>query len=380
MTFIFWSCIFAVFYAYLGYPFCLYIISRLKSRVAVRGNKSWTPRVSLIISAYNEEAVMQGKIVNCLSLNYPKELLEIVVVSDGSEDKTDDIVLSFSGEGVVLRRYEGRIGKTACLNMAVPLSKGDIVVFSDANSDYPANSIMNLVDKFSDPDVGLVTGYTKYVSKRNNDGPRSASIYSRIEKITKQLETKIGSCVGADGAIFAMRKSLYRQLNENDINDFVVPLQVVREGFRAVLEPKAYCIEEATKSISNEFKRQTRITNRTLRAIYNNLDVLNVFRFGIFSFQLVSHKVMKFLVPYFIMVLIVVNLVLISAGWAYIGILGLQVICYILASVGYISTFAKKRLKVVSLCHEFVWINLAIIYGWVTFFGGERYKTWSSTR
>jgi cellulose synthase/poly-beta-1,6-N-acetylglucosamine synthase-like glycosyltransferase len=342
--------------------------------------KSVTPNISLLISAYNEEKVIADKLFNSLSLDYPRDRLQIVVVSDGSVDRTDDIVKSFQKEGIVLRRYEGRLGKTKCLNEAVPLCSGDIVVFSDANSKLDPRAIRHLIRKFADPQVGLVTGSTKYTSKNNNHITDSVGFYSKIEKATKILESQTGSCVGADGAIFAIRKKLFQPLRAHDINDFVIPLNIVRQGYRAVIAEDAFCTEETTEGISGEFERQTRITSRTLRAIFSNFDMLNPFKHGIFSFNLVSHKIFKFLVPYFMLLLLLSNLCLAFYHILYAFILIGQITLYMLAVLGYWERFTAKGPKIVEVAQTFISVNIAIFWGWMLFFRGKTYTTWSSSR
>jgi len=380
MAVLFWSSLFIILYAYFGYPLCLYIISFTKPNRKIETITSRYPNVSLLISAYNEENVIEDKILNSLSLNYPKDLLEIVVVSDASEDRTDEIVRCYIQKGVLLRSYEGRIGKTACLNKAVPLSKGDIIVFSDANSKYDRDAIKHLVKRFNDPKVGLVTGSTKYNSKNPNSISKSVSAYSKIEEITKKLESKIGSCVGADGAIFAIRKQLYQQLKEYDINDFVIPLYIIRQGDRAVLEEDAFCVEELAKGIKGEFKRQARITNRTLRAIFSNIDMLNPFNFGIFSFELLSHKLLKFLIPYFMLMLLITNVFLLTNSSLYSIFLACQLLFYLFGLTGFRDESARQRARLISVPQTFLATNMAILWGWVTYFKGETYTTWSSLR
>jgi len=383
VVFLFWLFMFLIFYAYIGYPLCLHIMAIFKSNQASDSEPSSNPSVSLLISTYNEEKVIEDKIVNSLSLNYPKELLEIIVVSDGSEDKTHEIVRRYEKKGVILRIYEGRIGKTACLNKAVPLCKGDIIVFSDANSKYESNAISYMVRKFEDKKVGLVTGTTKYVSKEDNNISGSVGIYSKIEIITKKLESQIGSCVGADGAIFAIRKQLYQPLKEYDINDFVIPLNIIRQSYRVVLEEHAFCIEKTTESISGEFKRQARITNRTLRAIFNNADMLNPFNFGIFSFEILSHKLCKSLVPYFMFAVLVISSIIVLSGLTgslYIVILLGQLGFYLLAFAGFGVSFSEKKSSLISIPQTFTAMNLAIFWGWITYFRGETHTTWTTRR
>lgn len=210
---LFWLSLFVIIYAYAGYPILLWSLSRFLKRkpsADALSKAHHLPMVTLIVSAYNEEKVIGDKLNNALALDYPRELLEIVVVSDGSSDGTVRIVSGFADQGVVLRHYEGRIGKTACLNQVVPLATGEIIVFSDANSTYERGALKALVRSFQDRTIGFVTGWTRYVSHRDRMAVvNPLGLYSRLELITKELESRLGSCVGADGAIFAIRRELY---------------------------------------------------------------------------------------------------------------------------------------------------------------------------
>ena len=366
-----------VVYAYVGYPVALWLISSLiPSRSREDGN-SLLPKVSLIISAYNEEAVIEGKILNSLSLNYPTDLLEIMIVSDGSDDMTNDIVRKYENRGVLLKYFEGRLGKTACLNRAVTLAQGEIIVFSDANSMYDKNAIKNLISNFADERIGFVTGYTRYVEKDADQIASSIGIYAKIEKMTKTWESKISSCVGADGAIFAIRRHLYWPLSDVDINDFVIPLNIIKQGLKGVLEENAYCVEKTAGNPKGEFRRQTRITNRTLRAIFNNASLLNPLKYGFFSFALFSHKIAKFLTPFFLLSLVCSNIVLLDSGAAYrLTLLG-QASCYFFALLGYSGKSLKVLSGLDSLCYTFVAMNVAIFVGWVQFVRGRTYTIWS---
>ena len=382
MATIFWISLFAIFYAYIGYPLSLYVISISMSRKNSAPLKSSNHYhyVSLLISAYNEEGVIEDKILNSLALNYPKDLFEIVIISDGSDDRTEEIVRKFEKEGVSLKSYEGRLGKSSCLNKTVPLCKGDIIVFSDANSKYDNDSLIHLLKKFNDPRVGLVTGSTNYISKGSDKRSMPVGIYSKIEKITKKIESNISSCVGADGAIFAIRKKLYQPLKNYDINDFVIPLNIIRQGYRVVLAENAFCVEETAKEISGEFKRQTRITNRTLRAIFNNSDMLNPFKFGIFSFELISHKLLKFMAPYFMIFFLVANILIVTSNIIYTFILSGQTALYMLGLIGYCYKLKTNKPRLIEMSQTFISINIAILLGWITYFKGVTYTTWSSSR
>ncbi len=373
-----------VFYAYGGYPILLRAISHFKRHACgtARPDRAPTclPKVSLLISAYNEEIVIEKKIKNSISLNYPKDLLEIMIVSDGSTDRTREIVERYAGRGVFLRHYEGRIGKTECLNLAVPLAMGEIIVFSDANSEYDRNSIKEMMTHFEDPKTGFVTGWTKYSAQKNCETAGSLGMYAELELLTKRYESMIGSCVGADGAIFAIRKELYRPLRPHDINDFVIPLTIVEQGFRGVLEEKAFCIEAAAGSVRGEFQRQVRITNRTIRAIVHNRTLLNPVKFGLFSFELFSHKLCRFLVPLFLVILLLSNLPLSGRNAFYTIAFISQIVIYTSAGFANFTERIPFISRVFAALNAFVMVNLAIFTAWIKYFQGATYTTWSPTQ
>ncbi len=380
MLFLFWISLLGLFYAYMGYPLVLFVISRFWSREVLNVSSNELYRVSLLISAHNEEAVIEDKIANSLSLDYPEELLEIVVISDGSDDGTDEIAGKYADRGVILQSYPGRIGKTACLNKAVPLAKGDIIVFSDANSKYDSKAVKELVKHFWDREIGFVTGHTRYVSAVSEEKALSIGVYSRIEMTTKKLESQISSCVGADGAIFAIRKELYRPLGDLDINDFVIPLDIIRQGSRGIIEENAFCVEETSGEAKGEYDRQVRITNRTIRAIFKNADMLNPFKHGFFAFELFSHKLLKFMSPYFVLALFVSNALLVERGTFFLVCFIGQSIFYSLAALGRITKIRKGIYKLISLSEVFAATNWAILMGWVKYFRGETFVTWSKAR
>ena len=377
----FWVSLLAISYAYVGYPAVLWLVSRsgmLGGRSGT-GQDTHLPSVTIIVSAFNEEKVIGEKIENTLSLDYPQELLEIVIASDGSSDRTCEIALEFANKGVVLRHYEGRIGKTACLNRALPLAAGGIIVFSDANSTYERGALKALLRPFQDSTVGFVTGWTRYGSGEGA-APDSLGLYSRLELITKELESRLGSCIGADGAIFAIRKGLYLPLKDYDINDMVIPLSINQQGYRGVLQAEAICFEKDAGSPKGEFHRQVRITSRTIRAIMNYRQLLNPFRFGLLSFELFSHKVCKFLVPVFMVALFVSNLLLAERGGIFLTALIAQGIFYVGASA---ASFVPERgllSRAVEAARTFVVVNAAIALAWVKYFQGETYTTWSPTK
>jgi cellulose synthase/poly-beta-1,6-N-acetylglucosamine synthase-like glycosyltransferase len=287
-------------YIYLGYPLLLraVVVWRGARRVAVDES---APTLSLVISAYNEAAVIRTKLENVLELDYPRERLEVVVVSDASSDGTDDIVTEFASRGVRLERRPTRKGKTAGLNWTVPRLRGAIVVFSDANTLYARDALRQIVRGFADPIVGCVTGETQYLEGRSaaDAGERA---YWDYESRIKRLETAVGSTVGGDGALYAIRRSLWRTLPETAINDFLNPLQIVEAGWRAIYAPEARGFEETAGDVTTEWRRRVRIVSRSWRAVWQAKGVLNPFRVGFFAVSIVSHKILRWFSGLFVAV------------------------------------------------------------------------------
>jgi cellulose synthase/poly-beta-1,6-N-acetylglucosamine synthase-like glycosyltransferase len=360
-------------YPYLIYPAVVFIMSKLFSHPWKMGDSF--PPVTLIISVYNEEQVIGEKVKNTLSLEYPEGLLEIIVISDGSNDRTNEIVSTFNDSRLVLKAFPERSGKTACLNRVIPETKGDIILFTDANSMLSSNVLLRLVKIFSDENVGLVTGWTKYAQV--GEDKETTDVYSKLEEMTKYWESLISSCVGADGAIFAIRREVYKPLEEQDINDFVIPLDVISQGKRVVLDPEIYCFEESSKGESEEFQRQTRITNRTLRAILKHPRFLNPFSYGFFSFFLLSHKLLRFLVPFFVMGAFLTNLFLLKVSSFYIGLIFIQLL---FLSLGLANLVGKADGRVANICKFFLITLLAQFLGWIRRFRGISDTMWTPQR
>jgi cellulose synthase/poly-beta-1,6-N-acetylglucosamine synthase-like glycosyltransferase len=281
-----------LFYVLAGYPLALKLLVSIRGARPVR-QQDITPPVSLVISAYNEAGVIAEKLENALAIDYPSDLLEIVVVSDGSSDGTDEIVAGFASRGVTLARQPERRGKTAGLNRTVPGLRGEVVVFSDANAMYEVDAIRKLVRNFADPEVGCVTGEARYLPGGQSSADVGERTYWSYEMQVKRLETALGSMVGGDGAIYAIRRALWRTLPEDAINDFLNPLQIVGAGWRGVYEPDAACYEETGGGTRTEYKRRVRIVSRSWRAVFQAREVLNPFRVGLFSWCIFSHKILR---------------------------------------------------------------------------------------
>lgn len=371
----FWMSLGAVSAVYLLYPLALIVAPR-RRRHAV--DEKLTPTVSLVISAYNEVDVIREKIENSLALDYPAELLEIVIISDASDDGTDAVVEEYAERGVVLYRQEPREGKSIGLTRFIPRCKGDIIVFSDANSMYRADAVKLLVRHFCDASVGFVVGHQSYVDDDTAAGD-SESLYWRYETMIKVHESRIGSIVGGDGAIYAMRAELFEPLRADDINDFYLPLRVVTRGFRGVFDREAVCYEKSAANFRGEFRRKVRIVSRSLLAVARVRAALDPRCVGLFAFQLFFHKVLRWLLPFFLIVMLLVSGILAYRGSALYSLLLLsQVAVYSLALFAVVP--GANRLRAVSIACYFCIINLAAFMGVLNCICGRKIATWQPER
>lgn len=361
---------------YAVYPAILAVLQRFADREHSNGG---VPHVSLIISAFNEQNVLRRKLENALALEYPTDSLEILVISDASTDQTDDVVRGFADRGVILHRQEPRGGKSAGLTRFVPLARGEILVFSDANSMYEPDAIRKLVRHFADERVGFVVGHQRYHDDQTT-AAASESLYWRYETALKVMESRIGSVVCGDGAIYAIRSGLFEPLAPDDINDFALPLKIIIRGYRGVFDPEAVCYEHTATEMAGEFRRRVRIVNRSFRAVCRNWRALSPFHVGWFSLQLLVHKVIRWFVPFLLLVVLLTNVMLVAAGGNGLlqAFLILQSVCYALAAAYVVRPL--RRLKPVSVCFYFCLANAAAGLGILTFFAGRRFVTWTPER
>lgn len=365
----------ALLYIYLGYPLAVFILSRVLCRMVRR--RACEPPVTILIAAYNEEAHIHATIANKLSLDYPADRLEIIVVSDGSDDATDDIVRSFGDRRVRLIRQEPRQGKTAALNLAVPEASGEVLVFSDANSLYAPDALRRLLENFADPEVGYVTGKMVYAAPDGSLVGDGCSAYMRYENLLRSWESLSGSIVGVDGGIDAVRRDLYRPMRADQLPDFVLPLKVVEQGYRVVYEPRAILREDALRSTADEYRMRVRVTLRALWALWDMQGLLNPLRHGFFSFQLVSHKVLRYLAVVFMATTLLLNVLLAATSLIFRAVLVLQALFYGLALAGrmYEGRGAPPRLLLVP--YYFCLVNIAAGHALVRFLRSEKQAVWS---
>jgi cellulose synthase/poly-beta-1,6-N-acetylglucosamine synthase-like glycosyltransferase len=376
---VFWVCAALVLYTYLIYPLLLaiFILVRRKRSVEPQTDEHDLPQVSVLIVAHNEEAVIRERIENLLSLDYPANKLELVVASDASADRTVEIVREFEKQSVRLHEFPSRTGKAAVLDMVIPRLKGQLVVLSDANTMMERMALKRLVRWFSDPNVGVVCGklvLTDPVTGRNVD-----SLYWRFETLLKRGEGMLGALLGANGAIYAIRRNMFQGVRHDTIvDDFVIPLLArLRSGCRIVYDEKAIAYEETPPEIANEFRRRARIGAGGFQSIGVLWPLLDPRR-GWIAFTFLSHKVLRWMCPFFLLGLVTANLVLVDMG-IYGASLGFSVLLASLALLGQYAPLSSSAGRAVRLTTMFATMNAALLVGFFRWVRGRQHGAWERT-
>jgi cellulose synthase/poly-beta-1,6-N-acetylglucosamine synthase-like glycosyltransferase len=370
---LFWLALVILAYHYLGYPLLLIALG-LGKKEELRC-ADITPCVSLIISAYNEEAVIRQKLDNSLALDYPRDQLEIIVASDGSTDCTPAIVRDYA-DAVTLYHYPQRRGKNAALNDTVPHVRGDILVFTDANGMYRKDALRLLVRHFADPRVGCVCGELIYRNPTGNPVAEGYNHYWRYDQWLKKLESRLHSLLGANGSIFAVRRPLNEPLNPRTSNDMVLPIKIAARGFAVLYEPAAVSVEAGSAGEREELRRRSRIVARGLLGVWEVLPTIISHRRFLLLLQLVSRKLIRYMYPLLLIPLLVSNIFL--PGPFYRTILALQLIPYALVPIGYVCGKAGKKLRLLSLPYYFFVGNLAALLGLLKVLSLRELATWEA--
>ena len=373
----FWCLAIVGLYPYVIYPVLVAIVGRLANRT-VRRDDAYLPRVTVITAAFNEQAHIEATVRNKLSQDYPRELLDMIVVSDCSVDGTDDIVRRIAAEDprVQLLRNETRSGKTIGLNLAVPRARGDIVVFSDANSLYRPDAIRKLVRNFADDRVGYVTGSMRYVSADGSLVGDGCSAYMRYENALRAAENRVGSIVGVDGGVDAIRRSLYRPMRADQLPDFVTPLNVSEQGYRVIYEADAVLTEDALSVEAQEYRMRVRVALRAFWALWDKRALLNPLRFGLFAWQLWSHKLLRYLAFAPLAAAAVLNWLLADRGAIYAAGIAAQALFVIACALAVSGSRGAASFAPVRYCFYFFLLNWASAVAFVRFLRGQKQVLW----
>ncbi len=364
-----------VAYAYVGYPVLITLIGWLRRR-GVRKDPSFEPAVTFVIPAHNEERVIRKKIENTLALDYPPEKLKVVVVSDASTDATDSIVREYEDRGVVLHRLSRRGGKTRALNTVVPTVQTDFVVLCDANVMFDRRAVRELVGNFADPEVGCVCGRKIYRNSSSAATARGERLYWRLEEYLKRCESLSGSVAGADGAIYAIRRELFAPIRDELSDDFLISLNVHTRGYRVVSDPSALAFEGTTTLASEEFRRKNRIVATAIRTLAQHRHLLNPFRSGLMAWQIWSHKVLRWMVPFWLFAYLVALGTLVARG-SYLWLGAATAAFLLMGLVGGLLQAAGKRSRVFGLPFYFLLVNTAALVGWVKSLTGHVHPIWN---
>lgn len=380
---LFWGSVALLAYTYVLFPAILFIRGLLW-RKPYRA-EDITPRVSMIIAAYNEAAGIGEKLENVLRLDYPRDCLEVIVASDGSTDDTESIVAQYADRGVKLLALP-RQGKAGALNAAVDAARGEVLVFSDANSAYAPDAIRQLVRPFADPEVGGVAGNQVYLSRKRGaadaaqtgDGERT---YWGFDRLLKQIQSEAGNTISATGAIYAIRRNLFPGVPEGVTDDFATSTAVIAQGYRLVFAPNARAFEPVGKSSGVEFGRKVRVMTRGLRAVLVRRELLNPFRFGFYAIQLFTHKVLRRLMFVPLGLLLVSNPFLLGEGLFYQLTMLAQVAFYAAALVGALfRDTALGRQKLVTLPYYVCLVYLAAAVATFNILRGHQINRWEPQR
>jgi cellulose synthase/poly-beta-1,6-N-acetylglucosamine synthase-like glycosyltransferase len=386
---IFWVLIFIVFYSYLGYGLLLFIlvkIKRLFKKHEMTETKSYEPEVTLFVAAYNEKNYVDMKVKNGYSMNYPQEKIKQVWVTDGSDDGTPELLKQY--ENVEVYHNDERAGKIAAMNRGMQFVRTPIVIFSDGNTELGLDSVREIVNLFKDPKIGCVSG-EKRIRRKDADAAVGAGegIYWKYESKLKKWDAELYSVVGAAGELFAIRRELFEEVEKDTLlDDFIISLRVAMKGYKIGYNPNAYAIETASASVKEELKRKIRISAGGFQSIVRLKALLNPFKYGILSFQYISHRVLRWtLAPLSLPFIFAINIILaLQEGMLtfslYPVLLGLQVLFYAMALTGWYFESREVKIKLLFVPYYFFIMNYSVYLGFLRYLKGGQSVKWERAK
>jgi cellulose synthase/poly-beta-1,6-N-acetylglucosamine synthase-like glycosyltransferase len=374
---LFWSCCLLLTYVYVLYPALVSALAARYGRPVQRGDA--LPAVTIIVTVYNEEKCIRAKLDNLAELNYPPELLDVIVGSDASSDSTEAIAASYDRLRVRVLRVEGRQGKTACQNAAAASAKGEVLIFTDATTQLHADAVRRLVENFADAAVGCVAGRLDYVTDIENLTGRGGRAYWDYEVRLRAGESLLGSLIGVSGCLYAVRRSAYRPIHPYLISDFVIAMRMREQGLRTILAPDAVCFEATLDRGHEELAMRTRVAARSLNALVAERRFLNPARYGLFAWQLWSHKVLRYATPLLWLIAIGANLAL-ASQMPYLVLLLAQFALIAAGAVGFLLQQRGHKLGLLTRPYYFLLTNVASLIATLRYLQGERIVTWTPIR
>ncbi len=386
MEVLFWLSLFIVFYTFLGYGIVLYVMVRIrrafKGKRLAPGLDQDFPTLTLVIAAYNEESIIEEKIANTLQLSYPAGKLSVVFVTDGSSDRTPDLVANYPQ--IKLMHTPVRSGKILAMHRAMDEVDTEVVVFTDANTYLNKDALLLIARHYADPKVGAVSGEKRVMQDALSDATAGEGFYWKYESTLKKWDSELYSVVGAAGELFSVRRSLYRSVEPDTIlDDFMISMQIAEKGYRIVYEPDAYASELSSENIQEELKRKVRIAAGGIQSISRLQKLMNPFHDPLLSFQYISHRVLRWTVTPFLMILaLVLNIIIVmqSGGWLYQLLLVGQVGFYGLALAGWVLETRKIKVKALFVPYYFCMMNYAVLAGIRRYFKGSQSAAWEKAK
>jgi cellulose synthase/poly-beta-1,6-N-acetylglucosamine synthase-like glycosyltransferase len=367
----FWVFVLLILYTYFGYPVLLFLASLLINKPVDKGE--FTSSVSIIIAVHNEEKIIKKKIENTLSLDYPQGKREIIVISDCSQDSTDQMVRKFEMDEVKFFSLKQRKGKDYAQGVGIDQAKGEIMVFTDAAAMLEKNALLNIVRNFNDPTVGCVTSEDRVLSDERERSEEGS--YVKYEMMLRRLESQVCSVVGLSGSFFAIRRGLCEGWAPRYTSDFLLPIRSVMAGYRAINDPSAIAHYKTLPSLKHEFKRKVRTVASGLAVLIHSLRILNPFRFGFFSVQVASHKLLRWLVPFLLVLVLVTSLYLVETSPLYLSFFIAQILFYFLAGLAFVLPSLNKT-RILRIPLFFCLVNLSILVAWLEIIGGKTHFVW----
>jgi len=376
---IFWICAGVLGYVYLGYPILVYVLAAYLGR-SVKREPGLRLSVTVIVTAYNEQKSIRAKIDNLLGLEYPPQLLDIIVASDASSDATDAIVRSYGSERVRLVRVEGRQGKTACQNVAVGEARGEVVIFTDATTLIDRGAVMAMVENFGDAQVGCVAGRLVYLPGKDESLTAGGGVsYWRYEVGLRSAESRLGTLIGVSGCFYGVRKRAYRPIDPDTISDFVIAMRMREQRLRTILELRAVCFEETLDRSDQELSMRVRVALRSIGALVGECRFLNPFADLQFAWQLWSHKVLRYVSPYCLIFMFGASVVLVAEPLYRVALLTLTAL-FAAGVAGFMLQFNARRMGLLGKPYYFLLTNLASLIATLRYLMGKRMTTWNPVR
>jgi cellulose synthase/poly-beta-1,6-N-acetylglucosamine synthase-like glycosyltransferase len=386
----FWILLFIIVYTYVGYGILLFAIIKIrrffKIGKKVEIDPTYEPEVTLFIAAYNEKDYVAAKMKNTLSLEYPKEKINIIWVTDGSDDGTPDLLQGYPN--TIVHHLDARNGKIGAMNRGMEFVKTPIVIFSDANTNLGKESIRRIVNLFGNPKVGCVSGEKRIIDKESDVASGAGEgMYWKYESALKKWDAELYSVVGAAGELFAIRTKLYRHVEKDTLlDDFMISLRVAQDGYTIQYDPEAYAIETASTNVKEELKRKIRISAGGIQSIVRLRSLLNIFKYGTLSFQYISHRVLRWSLTPLCLVLLIPVLTILAANDGFLSfslyaiIFWLQLLFYAAALLGWFLENRETSVKILFIPYYFFIMNLSVVLGFFRYMKNSQSVNWERSK